>query len=289
MTGDRRDPAAPVLAICGHSGSGKTTLIERLVPELRASGWRVAVMKRTRHSVFIDVPGKDSDRFFRAGASVILEATGEMFTRVAMPPSDRDTWQRALGQLAASHDFVLVEGHKETPLPKVWLLGPGEAAPPLEIDNLVATLGRDEDRLRPVRTLCHQLATAALARRRLLGALVLDRAGDRASATHALATLARCVEQVVIVGGDQEWPSIARLPPVLGVEPSSLAHTLTALRWAPDAAWLVVRPGPGLAAEVLTALIAQRRPGRCSLAAPDGVDAILYEPGAREALEATAG
>lgn len=163
MTPNRPEVTRPVLAICGHSGAGKTTLIERLVPELRAWGWRVAVVKRTRHEVVVDVAGKDSDRFFRAGASVCLQAHGETFTRVVAPALEGETWPRALGQLAASHDFVLVEGHKETPLPKVWLLGPGEDAPPSGVTDILVTLGLDQPRLERVRALCLARATPARA------------------------------------------------------------------------------------------------------------------------------
>ena len=62
----------PVLGICGCSGSGKTTLIEALIPRLHSIGLQVTVVKHGAHNVNIDVPGKDSDRFFRAGADVSL-------------------------------------------------------------------------------------------------------------------------------------------------------------------------------------------------------------------------
>lgn len=152
MIGSRGRPA---LAICGHSGAGKTTLIEQLIPELLAWGWRVAVMKRTRHHVAVDVAGKDSDRLFRAGATLCLQAPGQVFVRTATRAADEAAaWRRALAELGASHDLVLVEGHKETPLPKVWLLGPGEDAAPRGVTNVLMTLGRDEPRLERVRALC---------------------------------------------------------------------------------------------------------------------------------------
>lgn len=154
MTAGRRAPAR-VLAICGHSGSGKTTLIEQLIPQLLAEGARVAVLKRTHHHVAVDVAGKDSDRFFRAGATVCLQAPGQTFVRRAIEPTDADTtWRRTVDELAASHDVVLVEGHKETPLAKVWLLGPGEDAPPSGVRDVLLVLGRDLPRLELVQALC---------------------------------------------------------------------------------------------------------------------------------------
>lgn len=135
------------MAICGHSGAGKTTLIERLTSLLTRDGRRVAVLKRTHHDVAVDVAGKDSDRCFRAGATVCLQAPGELFVRRAVPPRDAEAqWRHALAELAASHDVVLVEGHKQTPLPKIWLLGPGEANPPAHVANVQLVLTRTEPR-----------------------------------------------------------------------------------------------------------------------------------------------
>jgi molybdopterin-guanine dinucleotide biosynthesis protein B len=160
--------APRALAIGDDAGAGKTTLIEQLIPELAALGWRVAVLKRTHHPVVVDVAGKDSDRFFRAGATVCLQAPGQVFVRQAIALADADrARQQALAELAAAHDVVLVEGHKETPLPKVWLLGPDEAAPPPGVSNLLAVLGRDPPRLAITLALCLDLAAP---RRRCAGA-----------------------------------------------------------------------------------------------------------------------
>jgi hypothetical protein len=72
---------APVLAVCGFSGSGKTTLLEAAIPHLIARGLAVAAIKHDSHGFVVDKEGKDSDRLFRAGATVALRGPGEQFLR----------------------------------------------------------------------------------------------------------------------------------------------------------------------------------------------------------------
>jgi molybdopterin-guanine dinucleotide biosynthesis protein B len=58
----------PIVSIVGKSDAGKTTLIEKLIPELKRRGYRVATIKHDAHQFDIDHPGKDSYRHFHAGA-----------------------------------------------------------------------------------------------------------------------------------------------------------------------------------------------------------------------------
>ena len=74
---------APVLAVCGFSGSGKTTLLEAVIPNLVKRGLAIAVVKHDAHGFEVDKPGKDSDRLFRAGATIALSGPGQQFERRA--------------------------------------------------------------------------------------------------------------------------------------------------------------------------------------------------------------
>ena len=58
----------PIVSIVGKSDAGKTTLLEKLIPELKRRGYRVATIKHDAHQFEIDHPGKDSYRHFHAGA-----------------------------------------------------------------------------------------------------------------------------------------------------------------------------------------------------------------------------
>src|SRR5208337_1394768 len=112
------DTHSLVLAICGWSGAGKTTLLEAVIPELKRRGLAVAVLKHYAHGLDVDRAGKDSDRLFRAGAEVALHGPDEALRRAR--PSGADDLPATLSALLAHNDLVLVEGHKGTPLPKVW-------------------------------------------------------------------------------------------------------------------------------------------------------------------------
>ena len=70
-----------VLACCGFKDSGKTTLIEAVVLLLRERGLSVAVVKHDAHGVQFDRPGKDSDRFFQAGADIVVRGSNESAAR----------------------------------------------------------------------------------------------------------------------------------------------------------------------------------------------------------------
>jgi molybdopterin-guanine dinucleotide biosynthesis protein MobB len=133
----------PVIGVCGHSGSGKTTLLEQLVPLLKACGLSVAAVKHDAHGLDVDRPGKDSDRLFRAGADVLVHDPRQGLVRfhalnLSLP--------QAVERLGGAYDVVLVEGHKGSPGPKIWLLGDGESAPPDGVSGVLAVLPRHADR-----------------------------------------------------------------------------------------------------------------------------------------------
>jgi len=108
------------LGIAGYSGAGKTTLIEALLPRLAEQGLRVGVVKHDAHKLTLDREGKDTARFYAAGAQVVCaHDPGQHFVRTRSAGSVLPS--EILVGLPADLDFVLVEGHKDAPLSKLVL------------------------------------------------------------------------------------------------------------------------------------------------------------------------
>lgn len=127
-----------VAGFAGFSGSGKTTLIEQLIPALRRRGLRVSVVKHAHHRFDIDHPGKDTYRHREAGAFEVVAASDR---RLALMREFEQTTtlsvHHLLAELCQDVDWVLVEGFKDSDLPKieVWrppcLGAPGQKPTPV--------------------------------------------------------------------------------------------------------------------------------------------------------------
>ena len=109
----------PILGISGWKNSGKTTLAERLIAELTRRGLRIASVKHAHHSFDIDHAGTDSFRHRAAGAREVAIVSANRFAHIRElaggPEPD-------LMQIVAGFgpcDLVVVEGYKQSPIPKI--------------------------------------------------------------------------------------------------------------------------------------------------------------------------
>jgi len=108
----------PIISVVGKSGSGKTWLLERLIPELKRRGYRVAVAKHSHHRFDLDVEGKDSWRLARAGGDFILLFSPEQvafFRPVAAEPVPEELPLYLVG----GYDVLLVEGFRRRGVTKI--------------------------------------------------------------------------------------------------------------------------------------------------------------------------
>ncbi len=211
-----------------------------------------------------------------------------------------------LARLGASHDLVLVEGHKQTSLPKLWLLNEGESKPPEDVTEIRRVLPMDGDR---VRVAVAEISAAdrggvelAVCTRRGPGGWQFEPDGISETASRARRTSIDRSGSGSVRGGwatrscsarapVPEWslrqPSFADAPGIAG----PMAGLMAALRWAPNAAWLMVACDQPLISErAVDWLMEQRRPGRWAILprlADGPVEPFLavYEPQALGLLE----
>jgi molybdopterin-guanine dinucleotide biosynthesis protein MobB len=298
---------APVLACCGFSGSGKTSLLEAVVPKLRARGLDVAVVKHDAHGIRIDREGKDSDRLFRAGANVILRGPDE--TAARWHGNRGPDLDRALDDLGATHDLVLVEGHKQTALPKLWLLGEDDEAPPGDVTDVLEVLPRGDERSgRALEVIDRFVRDAWMDRPIRAGILVGGRSSRMGSPKQlleiegaplmdrVLTGLGPSFSEAVFLGAGQVPSSVAGLrwvPDAPGLA-GPLAGFLAAMRWDPEAVWLMVAcDQPSIRPDAVEWLLGERRPGRWAVmprleGGPVEPFLAVYEPQARGLIEGLA-
>jgi molybdopterin-guanine dinucleotide biosynthesis protein A len=305
---------APVLAVCGYSGSGKTTLLEPVIPHLIAQNLSVAVVKHDAHGFIVDREGKDSDRLFRAGATVVLRGPSEQFARRNATSSL--TLHATLAEMALDHDLVLVEGHKDTPLPKLWLSNAEGTLPPTQQDTILRILTWDSNRVEQLLAFTQEWLPKEWNAQPLRTGLLIGGKSSRMGtpkqlvnfgqrtlsevAVHALQSglssfdaTSHFEPEPVILGKGTLPASISSLTRLADVSnlAGPLAGLLAAHRWAPRCAWLLAAcDHPWMNTGDIQQLIAQRKPGRWAVLSrqPDGYPCPtlgIYEPQALVYLE----
>ena len=131
----------PVISIVGKSKSGKTTLIERLIPELKSRGYRVATIKHTRDDITLDEPGKDSWRHIQAGSEATVIRTSTQVTMIK--PMAEASIDSIVPLFAEDYDIILTEGFKQDSAPKIEVHRK-EVGPPLKGVKKLAAIVSDE-------------------------------------------------------------------------------------------------------------------------------------------------
>jgi molybdenum cofactor guanylyltransferase len=266
----------PVFGICGYSGAGKTTLIVEIVRRLRSRGLATLVIKHDTHGLTLDRRGKDSQRFFDAGADVIARDALQSFLRLRR--DDREDLAELLARCQRDYDVILVEGHKSTPLPrKLWLRRHGRDRAPRICGPVALDLRRDQDRTSATWAWIERgLEDIHRSAPTMVGVLIgggSRRMGQskhlltfrgRTWLAHIVAAAKQVGDAVVLLGRGRvprSCSSLLHLPDVPGLAgPSS--GMCAALRWCPDARWIFLAcDGPLVTSEALRWLKDQARPG----------------------------
>ncbi len=104
-----------VSAFTGQSNSGKTTLIVKLSSYLQEKGYKVCIVKHDpADKAVFDKEGKDSYKFSSTGADVIVVSP----TRTTLFKQQTSSIDQIV-ELFGEFDYLLVEGLKSIPLPRI--------------------------------------------------------------------------------------------------------------------------------------------------------------------------
>jgi len=102
------------IAFTGPSGSGKTTLIQKIATQMIKTK-QVAIIKHDpKDKAVFDTPNKDSDKFSKTGAEVVVTSP----TRTTYF-SKREKSIDDIIEMINEFDILLVEGLKTLPLPRI--------------------------------------------------------------------------------------------------------------------------------------------------------------------------
>jgi molybdopterin-guanine dinucleotide biosynthesis protein A len=288
---------ACIIAIGGYSGSGKTTLIERALTQLSRDGLYVGVLKQTaHHRLDLDREGKDTDRFFRAGAEIVMAYDAHQgFARYPLENADL---LNALIRFPSGLDLILIEGFRNFSVPGVWIeTGKRGKKDSTRITQSREVLYRGEPGyLEHFLAHIHATLQMSLSVRPLRGGLLIGGKSRRMGRPKGLLRVkgATLMEKSVgtllgvagsaILLGSGEIPAslkaITRLPDVPGVT-GPMAGMLAAFRWDPQSAWIISAVDmPLMEKNAWRWLLGQRRPGAW---------AVLPRLGGRGAVETTGG
>jgi molybdopterin-guanine dinucleotide biosynthesis protein B len=106
-----------VFSISGYSETGKTTLISKLSRKMRNQGYTISVVKSTSKDVM--PPEKSDTGIFMRGGSEVTILLGPSTTTVSHKKrlDVRDILR------GIDLDFILIEGGKQSKIPKFWCVG----------------------------------------------------------------------------------------------------------------------------------------------------------------------
>jgi molybdopterin-guanine dinucleotide biosynthesis protein B len=127
----------PILTFIGKTGCGKTTIIEKLIPEFRIRGFKIATIKHHSHRGFdIDQPGKDSWRFSQAGSDQVIIASPDKIATYRNIDQELSLDEILLS--IRDVDFVFAEGYAKANKPAIEII---------RKENSVELIGTIEQRI----------------------------------------------------------------------------------------------------------------------------------------------
>lgn len=122
------------VAFTGPSNSGKTTLIVELSKILQHNGYKVVIVKHDpKDKAMFDKEGKDSYKFSQTGADVAVVSPNKT-TLLKQTTSSIENIVEMFGEF----DYLLVEGLKTLPLPRIAIFRGTINEDYLEVTDILA-------------------------------------------------------------------------------------------------------------------------------------------------------
>ena len=121
------------------SDVGRTTLLEKLIPELKRRGYRVATIKHHAHPGFeVDKPGKDTWRHAQAGSDQVVIAAPDRVAAIRYV-AHALTLDEIATTLIQDVDIILTEGYRRARKPQIEVLRAARGTEPIcDPDDLFA-------------------------------------------------------------------------------------------------------------------------------------------------------
>ncbi|MBN2038945.1 MAG: molybdopterin-guanine dinucleotide biosynthesis protein B [Spirochaetes bacterium] len=135
----------PIISIVGKSNSGKTTLVEKIIPEIKRRGYKVASVKHNQHGFDIDHEGKDSWRHRKAGThTTVIYSMNQL---ALIRDMDHNASLQEIRDLYINDvDIIIAEGHKYDNVPKIEIFRKEVYDIPVSAgDNNLIAFVSDED------------------------------------------------------------------------------------------------------------------------------------------------
>lgn len=127
----------PIISFVGGANSGKTTCLERFIPLLQRRGYRIGIVKHHNGDFIVDQPGKDTWRFYEAGAEAVAIAGPHKIAVMRVLPEELSLME--IGALMGDIDILLAEGYKQGGQDKIEVVKPG-CTPVMPAEALAAMI-----------------------------------------------------------------------------------------------------------------------------------------------------
>ena len=275
----RKNKVSPafIIGITGFSGSGKTTLIEKILPILKKQGLSVGVLKHIHHEINLDIKGKDTDRFYCAGADFVF--AHDALQGLARYRSHDKDLLNMIGRFPSDLDLIIIEGHKNFDISGIWLTDKSKEGKIRKNDY-----GRKRVIFRDDPGYCDKVLSYIdeeikyfHQHRTVMAGLLMEGMNTVKGESKALlktrretlieqsfAILSEVSERIVLLGSGRlpkSLNSVDHLPDIHGMK-GTLAGMISAFRWAPESAWIISSVDtPLVHREAWDWLLGQRKPG----------------------------